>query len=48
MLKLTPLFWQKRRHAYFSLLTANDRRRKIAELFVLLIIGSALSSYQPA
>ena len=39
LFKLTPLFWQKRRHAYFSLLTASDRRRKIVDLFVLLFLA---------
>ena len=40
MFKLTPLFWHKRRHSYFSLLTANDRRKKIVDLFVLLVIAA--------
>lgn len=39
MFKFTPLFWQRKRHAYFSLLTANDRRQKIIDLFTLLVVA---------
>ena len=37
MFKFTSLFWQKKRHAYFSLLTANDRRQRIIDLFIFLV-----------
>ena len=37
LFKFTSLFWQKKRHAYFSLLTANDRRQRIIDLFIFLV-----------
>lgn len=39
MFKFTPLFWNRKRHTYFNALTHDDRRRKLRDLLLLLLLA---------